>query len=275
MTTFQHNPPIALSLFKDIKQTEINGDRHYIKDSAVYPSVTTVLSYLPKGDQLKNWINKVGDIKAEEIKKNSAERGQHLHTFIENYLNNTYGDITNAVGVPNDEPIHVAWNMFYDLVPHLNKINNIHCLEQALFSSKFKLAGRVDCIAEYDGVLSIIDFKNARRRRTSDMIGNYFMQTTAYSGLFEDMTGIKVNQSVILMAVENDEPQVFIEDTRNHVKPLVNAIKNYQGLMTQPIPSNHIKNSNFVVIPPAPNLTMMEEITKLGRELYNNANIST
>ena len=225
MTTFLDNQ--IPSRFKDVKEVNIGGIRHYKLGNECYPSVTTVLGALPKPEQLQKWIDKVGTLEAERIKNDSADRGQAMHGYIEDYL---CGCIElNGTGIT----FHPGYFMAKDLKPYLDRIDNIHCLETPLFSSKFKLAGRVDCIAEYDGVLSIIDFKNARKLRTSDMITNYFMQTTAYAGLYEDMTNIRVDQIVLLMAVENKAPQVFIKNPKNYIKPLVAAIKNYNKQVEQ------------------------------------------
>jgi hypothetical protein len=220
--TFIHKHDIVWPKTIAIAETPINGKRHYtIEDdydgTLVLPSVTTVLGSQPK-PELDAWRKRIGEEKADVITNASAQRGSILHNMIEQYLNN------KVITVNNTES---AYQMFIDLKPYLNNINMIYCQEKVLYSKKFGIAGRVDTIGEYEGKLSVIDFKNARRTRTEKMVQNYFLQTTAYAGLFESMTGIAINQIVILMAVEDKEPQIFIRDPRDYVRDLVKVIKDY------------------------------------------------
>ncbi len=208
MFTYLGLPPLPKLIEK-----MVDGRRFYVtEDGVTLPSVTTILSHQPK-PQLEAWKKKVGVEKSEQIRDQSATRGHNLHTTIEQYLKN--------------QPIKET-EMFCDLKPYLNKIYAIHYLEAQLFSKEIGLAGRVDCIGSYDGILSVIDFKNARKRRTQEMIHTYFIQVCAYSGLYEAMTGLKINQGVILMAVESQEPQIFVFDTRKYVPDLIEAIKIYK-----------------------------------------------
>ena len=208
MFTYLGLPPLP-----KLNENMIDGKRFYVTEDGInLPSVTTILSHQPK-PQLEIWKKKVGEEKSNQIRDHSAARGHSLHATIEQYLNN--------------QPVKET-EMFHDLKPYLNKIYAIHYLEAQLFSKEIGLAGRADCIASYDGVLSIVDFKDARKRRTKEMIHTYFIQVCAYAGLYEAMTGIKINQGVILMAVENLEPQIFVFDTRKYVPDLIEAIKIYK-----------------------------------------------
>jgi genome maintenance exonuclease 1 len=123
-----------------------------------------------------------------------------------------------------------AVEMFRTLIPHIQKINNIHYIEQALWSERIGLAGRVDLIAEWDGVLSVIDFKTSKKIKKSEDIQDYFAQCTAYSGMYEEHVGVGIEQIVIIMAVENEEPLIFIEKVENHINTLVEHISFYRGL---------------------------------------------
>jgi genome maintenance exonuclease 1 len=118
--------------------------------------------------------------------------------------------------------------MFRTLIPHIQRIDNIHYIEQALWSERIGLAGRVDLIAEWDGVLSVIDFKTSKKIKKSEDIQDYFAQCTAYSGMYEEQVRVPIEQIVIIMAVENEEPQIFIEKTEDHINTLIEHISFYR-----------------------------------------------
>lgn len=213
--------PLNYELPKLIQQN-IDGVRRYVTPSGLsLPSVTTVLgkSDKKKSKALYNWRKRLGNEEAQKITNNSAARGTVLHKVIEKYLNN---DPDYKVGARHD-----ALDMFYSIKPFINKIDNIHLQEARLFSERLGVAGTVDTIADYDGVLSVVDFKNARAMRTEEMIISYFLQVCAYGLMFSELTAMKIKQIVILMAVENSEAQVFIKQPINYIKPLLTAIKTY------------------------------------------------
>jgi genome maintenance exonuclease 1 len=122
-----------------------------------------------------------------------------------------------------------AVEMFRTLIPSIQRINNIHYIEQALWSETIGLAGRVDLIAEWDGVLSVIDFKTSKKIKKSEDIQDYFAQCTAYSGMYEEHVGVPINQIVIIMAVENEKPLVFVEKTEDHINTLIEHISFYRN----------------------------------------------
>jgi genome maintenance exonuclease 1 len=121
-----------------------------------------------------------------------------------------------------------ALEMFKSVKPYLNRINNIHYQEQALWSVGIGMAGRVDCIAEFDGVLSVIDFKTSKRIKLREDILDYFAQCTAYACMYEELIGQGIDQLVVIMAVDNEEPLVFIEKTEDHLNTLLEYIKFYK-----------------------------------------------
>ena len=204
-----------------LKETTINGKRHYVtEDGLILPSVTTILSAQPK-PQVDAWAKRLGPEKVKQALHKATTRGNGLHFLIESFLNND--DISSVSAMPD------ATEMMFALRPYLNKINNIHYLEVPLFSKLMGMAGRADCIAHYDGLLSIVDFKQARKTRTEAMVHSYLLQATAYAGLYEDMTGMKIKQIVVMMAVENAKPQIFIKNPRQYVPDLINAIKTYKN----------------------------------------------
>ena len=212
---FTYCPPKQLPNLES--KTFPDGKRYYVTPSGnKLPSVTTVIGAQKKEEILK-WRKKVGEEAANKISKEASSRGTNVHTLCERYLNNDkLGNI-----MPD------AKEMFHSLVPLLDKIDNIHYQEQALWSEQLGLAGRVDCIAEYDGVLSVIDFKTSKRIKTRDKILDYFWQECAYALMYEELIGTPINQLVTIMAVDNEQPLLFIEKTEDHIEGLVKAIQFY------------------------------------------------
>jgi len=215
---FNYCPPIQLP---DIKSTTFpDGKRYYtLPDGTRLPSVTTVIG-AQKKQSIMEWRQRVGEAKANEISRKATGRGTNVHTICENYLNNK-SDFMKGI-MPD------AVEFFLSIKPYLNKINNIHYQEAALWSTKLQMAGRVDCIGEYEGELSVIDFKTASRTKTRDQILDYFWQTTAYALMYGELVGVPINKLVIIMAVEDKEPLIFIEKTEDHIQGLVDAIKFYR-----------------------------------------------
>ena len=197
--------------------TAANGSRMYATpDGRSYPSVTTILSEHGR-EAIEAWRARIGETEANKISTRAASRGTRLHGYTENYLNNQNIDFGQNI---------FTQELFNTFKPILSPIDNIHCLETRLFSHHLRLAGTVDCIAEYEGKLSVIDFKTASRPKQHDWIHNYFMQCSAYAIMYEELTGIPVPQLVILVAVEDSHPQVFVEK-RN---PWVAGLLKYRDL---------------------------------------------
>ena len=198
--------------------TDPSGSRVYATpEGHSYPSVTTVLGALPKAG-LDQWRARLGDAEADRVASAAARRGSELHLASEHYLNNE----------PHDFGVNfIGQHLFNTFKPLLEPIDNIHCQETRLYSHYLKMAGTVDCIAEYNGRLSIIDFKTASRSKNHDWIHNYFMQCSAYAIMYEELTGIAVPQLVVLIAVEDDEPQIFIEKRNTWAKPLIAARRQF------------------------------------------------
>lgn len=210
-------------MFKHVKEladfaqdkTAPDGSRRYFTESgAAYPSVTTVLSVLSR-DSIREWRQRVGAEEANKISRQASTRGTKIHLLCEDILNNKEID-TNNMSLLDKE-------MFNKFRPLLDRIDNIHGQEIALFSDHLRLAGRVDCIAEFDGKLSIIDFKTSKKPKRKEWIESYFAQAAGYAIMYEERTGIPINRSAILIAVEGDEPQVFVETRDNYVDILLNA----------------------------------------------------
>ncbi len=192
-----------------------DGTRTYSTPVGNFPSVTTVVGW-EKQKFFAEWRRN-----NPQESKRVLRRGNNLHNIIEDYLNNEDVDLMSLD--PN-----VA-DLFVQIKPELDKIDNVRALEVALFSRTLELAGRVDCIAEYNGTLSVIDFKGSTRTKRSKDIENYHLQATAYCIMWQERTGIPIKEYNILVASEDRAtPQVFTGNPVNHVVALRKAILNYQ-----------------------------------------------
>jgi len=205
----------------EIQTETINGGRYYVTPTGEkHPSITTVLSILSK-KAIMEWRKRVGEEEANKISTQAARRGTNVHQMCEDYLNNK--------PYINEKTMPVDKQMFATLKPFLDShINNIHTQEATLYSDYLGVAGRVDCIAEFDGRLSVIDFKTSRKLKKKEWISNYFQQASAYCVMYEERTGIPVDQIVILIAVDDEEPQVFIEKRDNHIHDCIETIALYK-----------------------------------------------
>lgn len=213
---FNFCPPKSLPDLQS--ETFPDGKRYYtLEDGTKLPSVTTVLG-AQKKEAIMKWRKKVGDEVANQISGIATRRGTAVHTLCENYLNNE--EIPFQM---ND-----AFEMFHSIKPLLKRIDNIHYQECALWSKQLGMAGRVDCIGEFDGQLSVIDFKTSKKLKSSAEIEDYYWQTTAYALMYEEMIGTPINNLVIIMAVENAQPLLFKQQTQDHIPGLVKAIQYYK-----------------------------------------------
>lgn len=201
----------------------INGKRFYTAPSGnKLPSVTTVLGHFKK-EKLVAWQNKVGLEEAERIKRRAGIRGTKFHNMMEKYLLNETKQVIFEDVMPDMK------QAFNDAKPYIDKINEIHYIESPLYSETLGLAGRTDVIAEYDGVPSIIDFKTSLKLKKEEWIDNYFEQGTAYSLMYEELTGTKIEQIVIIISVDHeDKPQEFIKNRNDYVDSLMDKIEAYK-----------------------------------------------
>jgi len=200
MKNFIHRDDIGD--FEIPKRVEKDGNRYYVTpDGNHYPSITSVLSQ-QENLGLEAWKAKVGEKEAKRISRESAHLGTAVHQLAEFYLSNYIIKLENE-----DKKIVDTFNRLRFL---LGNINNIVGLEIPLFSDVLRVAGTCDCIAEYNGRLSVIDFKTSRRPKKEEWVDNYWMQTYFYKLAFEEMTGIEIKQVVILIAcVDSFDVQVF------------------------------------------------------------------
>lgn len=219
---FNHVPAVLPPLERET----VDGVRYYkVPDADEFiklVSITSVTSFWNR-EKFAKWRKKVGEDKANEITRKATSRGTDTHTLIEHYL-------LNEETLPEVQPIS---DFLYKIAkPTLNNIDNIHALEGSLYSKQLGVAGTVDCIAEYDGELAVIDFKTAAAPKPRDWIDGYFVQAAAYACMYYELTGISVKKLVIIMTCENGDCVVYEErDKAKYIKLLVNYIEcflNYQ-----------------------------------------------
>lgn len=211
--------------FPELQVTEIAGKRHYITPQGkYYPSVTTALKHLSEKD-IERWRTRVGEVEAARISAHASGRGNDIHEMCEHYLRNKHS-------LTEDSKYAKHAVIFDRLKPHLHKIDNIRGIELPMYSDKLCVAGRADCIAEYEGELSIIDFKTSTKLKKRQWIHGYFMQEAAYSAMYYSASREKAKQLVTIIAVENDQSvQVFVEQTKDWFYPMCDAIQTYHDMM--------------------------------------------
>ena len=188
----------------DVEPVNKNGVRFYkVPDTDKYfPSVTSITSF-KNAQFFKEWRTKIGEDEANRITARATQRGTAFHNIAEDYFK---GEL-NLDRYLENNPLSVR--MFQAAKSTLNKIDKIHCLETFLYSHYLGLAGRVDCIAEFNGELAVIDFKTSTKEKKEDYIENYFVQETAYAAMFLERSGIEVKKIVTLIATEEGSIQVF------------------------------------------------------------------
>lgn len=211
MKTFVHIPGPDIP---NLEKREVNGIREYKLPSGKYvPSVTTMLGHF-KRKQLSEWRSRVGEQKAKEVSTKAASRGTKVHNLLEKYL-------ANEPNVLNESVMPDIKEIFIDFQKTLDRVDNIRYLEACLFSEKMALAGRVDCIGEFDQKLSIIDFKTANKPKKKEWIRDYFLQATAYALMYEDMNQEVIDSIVILIWSDEGGMQVFHENKQDYITELL------------------------------------------------------
>ena len=216
--TFEHLPPEKLP---QIKQTNVDGKRHYDTPSGTFISITTLLSsQTPQG--ILEWRKSVGEDVANYVMRTAASRGSRVHDMIEAYLSNKpLGNLTTDYGV-------LAAGLFNLMVPILDRIDNVRVLEKGIYSKRLGIAGRTDCIAEFDGKLSTIDFKTASKQR-DEINENYLIQATFYSLAWEELTGQKIDQIAIITGTEDGHASVKVDTPTKYVKRLEDIVEEYKN----------------------------------------------
>lgn len=205
---------VPVSIVGSLQEQTTDSGRSYVTPDGTYPSVTTVVGF-EKQKMFASW-RKNNPKESARVTK----RGNDFHSLIEKYLKNEE--------IQFDELMPNQLDIFIRIQPMLHRIDNIRMLEAPLWSSLLELAGRTDCIADFDGELAIIDFKASTKEKRKEDIDNYFMQATAYAMMLQERTGIKVDKFAILISCEDGTSQVFTDKPINYVKKLKNIIDKYR-----------------------------------------------
>ncbi len=203
-----------------------NGVRLYeTPEGNFYPSITTVLS-IRKKEGLMEWRKRVGNDVANYVARTASSRGIKVHHMCEDYLNNQHLDFPDKWKEHKKD--FLPWCLFGQLRDKvLGNIDEIYAQECSLYSDKYKVAGRVDCIAKYKGTPSVIDFKTSTKERSDEWNENYYIQGAAYSEMFLERTGHNLPQVVILVVTEDGTVQEFIKNKYNYLNELTKAIEEW------------------------------------------------
>ena len=188
-----------------------------------YPSVTTVTGILSK-DDIQAWRRRIGEDKADQITKAATSRGNEVHKLAELYLKNELFSQSTLF----DEPKTNNYKMFEALSSVLdNRVGVVRAIEAPLYSDVLRVGGRVDLVAEWDNELAVIDFKTSSKPKKERWIDNYFMQSSAYAFMFEELTKISINKIVIAIALENLGTQIFIKNANDYIQQFIDLRKTY------------------------------------------------
>ena len=210
--------------FKQSQLIEKDNSHFYQTPTGeIYPSITTILQKTmsnEKKESLQNW--KEQEVAADYITQEAATIGTETHKLIENHINEVR---------QTDEVRLLSVAHFNNLIPFLQKINDVHGTELRLYSNPMKLAGTSDCIANYDGELSIIDYKTKRSNQKEEWMTDHFIQGTAYSQMFKELTGIEVKQVVILVSSEKNSRMEFVKNTENYKDALTKRLNQYYDIL--------------------------------------------
>ena len=212
--------------YEDLDTIELNGQRRYvIPEGLKYPSITTVLSILSQ-ESIARWRERVGEDEANKISVRASRRGTSVHEIVEKYLDN---NLDYMAGYTPD--IIESFRSIRGVLD--GRIKKVYAQECPLYSEHLRVAGRVDCVAEFDGKISIIDFKTSRKPKRREYIESYFCQEAAYAIMWEERTGMPITQLVTIIAVDDmygggPGNQVYVEKRDNWVPKLKETIKLFE-----------------------------------------------
>ncbi len=200
-------------------QVNAKGGRYYETPSgAKYPSVTSV-TRLHNLESIQAWKDKVGEEEAGKISRRALARGNKIHSLAEKYLLNE-GDMSDDFSKAD----------FGQMIPYLNKINNIHCLETQLYSDHLQTAGTVDCIGEYEGKLTVIDFKTSAKLKKREWVKDYFMQCSAYAVMYEERTGTPIERLLLIINVEDEGVQLIDGKRDDYIQDFLDLRETFRKL---------------------------------------------
>ena len=200
-------------------QVNSKGGRYYeTPTGAKYPSVTSITK-LHNQESIQAWKEKVGEKVAGEISRRALARGNKIHTLAEKYLLNE-GDMSDDFSRAD----------FGQMIPYLDKINNIHCLETQLYSDHLKTAGTVDCVGEYEGKLTVIDFKTSAKLKKREWVKDYFMQCSAYAVMYEERTGTPIERLLLIINVEDEGIQLIDGKRDDYIEDILDLRETFRKM---------------------------------------------
>ena len=200
-------------------QVNAKGGRYYeTPTGAKYPSVTSITK-LHNQESIQAWKEKVGEEEAGKISRRALARGNKIHSLAEKYLLNE-GDMSDDFSKAD----------FGQMIPYLNKINNIHCLETQLYSDHLQTAGTVDCIGEYEGKLTVIDFKTSAKLKKREWVKDYFMQCSAYAVMYEERTGTPIERVLLIINVEDEGVQLIDGKRDDYIQDFLDLRETFRKL---------------------------------------------
>lgn len=220
MRIFNHVKLPSLDFELEAETTD-SGRIYTTPTGEKYKSITTVLSHHNK-EAIMEWRQNVGEEYADKVSKKAADRGTKVHKICEDYINNETTEFKLKMLMPDLK------ELFFKIRPKIDEnLGDVYSQEQALYSHKLRIAGRVDLIGYWNGRLSVIDFKTSTKQKEEEHIQNYFMQCTAYALMFSELTGMWIDDIVVLIATEEGPPQVFERQIHDYRKPLMQYIDKY------------------------------------------------
>jgi len=204
-----------------VSETKSNGRFYTTPEGNVYPSVTTVLSATKDQTHILEWKKRIGEDKANQESKRASNRGSALHSLCERFILNQQIDLKREMPIP--------LQLFAQIKPVLlENVGSIFAVENSLYSDYLEVAGRVDLVAEYNDIVSIIDFKSSNKVKNKEWIEDYFIQTSMYSIMFEEMTKIPAPQLVIIIGNEESiKSSVFVEKRDTWISRVLDIINKY------------------------------------------------
>lgn len=216
---FKHTP---LEVF-ELESTEVDGKRFYKVGEDLFPSVTTVLSSFEK-EGIKQWQQRVGTEEAEKIKRYASSRGTRVHALCEDYVRNE-NDYLNG-------RMPTTIELFNQIKPYLdNYLESVYNIELPLHSKQLKAAGRCDLVCRMHGVNCIVDYKTSTKPKKEEWIENYFLQTTAYAMMVEELYDIPIFYNIVLVAVEEGNLQAFVKKPHLYKDKVINLFDSYNRMM--------------------------------------------
>lgn len=234
---FRH---IEHNISRPFVKEEHTDDGHFYRteNGQLYPSITTVFKQVIPKPWYNMWIQKLArehntdwegaEKIAKNIGKESTDVGTAMHKLAEDYVNNK--ELTKY---DPEEFATDPYKLFEPLSQHLDEyVDNIYGTEAKVYSDFLEVAGTSDLVAEYDGVLSIIDYKNSRKPKSESKIRDqkYYEQICAYGKMWEFCTNEKVEQGVILVASWNGNVRPFKVKLKDHELGLYDLLLKYEAI---------------------------------------------